>query len=379
MVTGLVFGFLSYFVLVYGRLEMDIIRERLLRLETRFVEDVTLLRKELYQGLDQVTKQQDLPNEESHYTELTNADYQSLLKEIENLRRNVFNQMDVVLNGLKNEKRIRRNIEQDVESLRHNGEINTDMIVKEFHNLTRLMGVLPLLESLQNDVKVITEHVEVISKGTRQRVADCAEWLRLGYTSSGIYTVYPETLWRPLDVYCDMDTDGGGWTVFQRRSDGSENFYRNWMDYSFGFGNLSAEFWLGNEFIHRLTSNTPCELRIDMEDFENESRFAKYGLFEVGPKSGGYVLSVQSFTGNVNDSLITIHNEMQFSTKDAGPSKGCAVTFKGGWWYNACHRVNLNGLYLKGKHDSYADGVNWLGWHGHHYSLKTVEIKFRQK
>ena len=71
-----------------------------------------------------------------------------------------------------------------------------------------------------------------------------------------------------------METDGGGWTVFQRRQDGSVDFYRNWTDYENGFGNLTGEFWLGLSKINRLTkaSNT---LRVDLEDFDGNTSYAQ--------------------------------------------------------------------------------------------------------
>ena len=58
---------------------------------------------------------------------------------------------------------------------------------------------------------------------------------------------------RKLQVYCDMESDGGGWVVFQRRMDGTVDFYRNWADYVKGFGDLNGEFWLGLSEINRLS------------------------------------------------------------------------------------------------------------------------------
>ena len=64
---------------------------------------------------------------------------------------------------------------------------------------------------------------------------------------------------------CDMETDGGGWLVIQRRiENGTVDFYRNWADYVQGFGDLEGEFWYGLENIHCLTTRDDEELRIEL-------------------------------------------------------------------------------------------------------------------
>ena len=73
-------------------------------------------------------------------------------------------------------------------------------------------------------------------------------------------------------------------------------------------------------------------------------------------------------------------SQMQFSTKDQDSdlsSASCAQLFKGAWWYNECHWSNLNGLYLNGQHS--AEGVNWITFRDHHYSLKRTEMKVKNK
>ena len=69
--------------------------------------------------------------------------------------------------------------------------------------------------------------------------------------------------------------------MFQKRLDGSVDFYCGWAEYKGGFGSLTGEFWLGLDKIHRLTSSRKYKLRVDLEDFAGNVFYAEYGLFEV--------------------------------------------------------------------------------------------------
>ncbi len=111
-----------------------------------------------------------------------------------------------------------------------------------------------------------------------------------------------------------MVTDGGGWTVFQRRIDGSVDFYRNWIDYEEGFGDLVGEFWLGLTKIYRLTKTGNTRLRIDLGDFEDNYRYAKYSSFSIGDNTTDYTLAVTGYTGDAGDSLAGYHNGQKFTT-----------------------------------------------------------------
>ncbi|KAM5332178.1 ficolin-1-like isoform 2-T2 [Glossophaga mutica] len=208
---------------------------------------------------------------------------------------------------------------------------------------------------------------------------DCKELLTRGHVLSGWYTVYlPDC--RPLVVLCDMDTDGGGWTVFQRRSDGSVDFYRDWAAYKRGFGSQLGEFWLGNDNIHALTAQGTSEFRVDLVDFQGGYQFAKYQSFKLGSEAEKYKLVLGAFVGGSAGDSLTAHNNLSFSTKDQDNDQApqsCAEQYHGAWWYDNCHKSNLNGGYLGGAHDSYANGVNWHSGKGYNYSYKVSEMKVR--
>lgn len=177
-----------------------------------------------------------------------------------------------------------------------------------------------------------------------------------------------------ISVFCDQTTAGGGWLVFQKRLDGSVDFYRNWTEYKRGFGALTGEFWLGLDKIHRLTTIGSYKLRVDLEDFAGNVTYAEYDLFEVGSELEKYQLSVRSYSGTAGDWL-TYHNGGKFSTKDQDndlSSVNCAAEMvtRGAWWYRDCKHSNLNGVYR-----NKADNGTML-W-GYIEPIKRAEMKIR--
>ncbi|XP_033626605.1 ficolin-1-like [Asterias rubens] len=177
-----------------------------------------------------------------------------------------------------------------------------------------------------------------------------------------------------------METDGGGWTVFQRRQDGSVDFYLDFANYSRGFGNLEGEFWLGNDNLHRLTAQGEYELRVDLTGFDDDTGFAIYGSFSIADVSDNYRLMVGSYSGTAGDAL-SPHNNRPFTTKDrdndAHSNSNCAERFHGAWWYTYCYASNLNGRYFN-EATTNTEGINWYGFSGYR-SLKTTEMKIRRK
>ncbi|CAM4542796.1 unnamed protein product [Leuciscus chuanchicus] len=205
---------------------------------------------------------------------------------------------------------------------------------------------------------------------------DCSQALLNGDTASGLHTIYvrgDES--QPLQVYCDMTTDGGGWIVFVRRQSGKVEFFRNWKNYTAGFGDLNDEFWLGLSNLHKITSSGQYELRVDLRD-KGESAYAQYDKFSVSEPRSRYKVHVGGYSGTAGDSM-TYHHSRPFSTYDHDNDiavTNCALSYKGAFWYKNCHRVNIMGRYGDNSHSK---GVNWFHWKGHEHSVEFAEMKIR--
>ena len=204
----------------------------------------------------------------------------------------------------------------------------------------------------------------------------CDDILYAGYNTSGGYTINPDRK-TEFEVYCDLETDSGGWIVFQRRQDASVGFHRTSNDYRTGFGDLGKNFWLGNDKIHRITAANEMSLRIELEDWSGKKVFAHYDVFKVNNEKNNYKITVIGYNGTSGDSL-SYHNNMMFSTRDRDndmwKTGSCSNDLTGGWWFNDCHNSNLNGQFIWNT-KAYS-GIGWVRFK-HNLSLKFVEMKMR--
>ena len=187
-----------------------------------------------------------------------------------------------------------------------------------------------------------------------------------------------------------MDTEGGGWTVFQRRQDGSVNFLRSFNDYVAGFGDRNGEFWLGLEAIHRLaptqSDRSVTTLRVDLRDSQGNPGNATFETFGLLNFDTQYELVVARYSsGNAGDSL-TQHSGSPFYTADRDIFPYCASHERGAWWFlntepgHICEVFgsHLNGLYTPVNGDQNS-GIQWRKFTGDYEALSFSEMKLRRR
>ncbi|KAF3687852.1 Fibrinogen gamma chain Precursor [Channa argus] len=287
-------------------------------------------------------------------------------------------------------------------------------IVVHEQQIKELQNVLSSNERKMADLKQISAQLQQkCSEPCKDTVdiqpltgTDCQDVANKGATTSGLYLIKPVKATKQFLVYCEIDSFGRGFTVIQRRRDGSVDFNKNWIQYKEGFGYLSpddtTEFWLGNDKIHLLTtsSTVPTVLRIELVDWDGQKRYADYHTFRLGPEADMYRLTYSFYLGgdagdafdgydfgdDVSDKFYTSHNGIQFSTHDKDNDKydgSCARQDGSGWWMNRCHAAHLNGKYYQGGRYTEKDagefgfdnGIIWVTWHNRWYSLKETTMK----
>ncbi|XP_034401403.1 fibrinogen C domain-containing protein 1-like [Cyclopterus lumpus] len=214
--------------------------------------------------------------------------------------------------------------------------------------------------------------------------SDCASLYHGGVRRSGVYAIVLSP-GHALPVYCDMETEGGGWTVFQRRRGGAVSFNRGWSEYRDGFGEPREEHWLGNQQLHLLSNQGHYSLRINLHDWSHAHRHALYHSFRIENEENQYRLHVSGFSGTVEDSFGWYHDQRGFSTPDTG--NVCAEISHAGWWFHQCFYANLNGVHyeggryaLKAQNLLGPDGIVWFSWkESDFYSLKAVTMMTRPR
>ncbi|XP_068108815.1 fibroleukin-like isoform X2 [Hyperolius riggenbachi] len=246
--------------------------------------------------------------------------------------------------------------------------------------------------TLKSTGNLVTQVVESSEKMERIFPRDCADIYKQGIRENGIYTIQPIALRQPFEVYCDMVTDGGGWTVFQKRLDGAVDFNRTWQEYKQGFGSLQGEHWLGNENLHSLTRSGQHTLRVELEDWYGVKRHAIYRKFKVASEQNKYRLTAREYHGNAGNALSYSrnynHDHKYFTTYDSDndnyPSGNCGMYYGSGWWFDTCLAANLNGKYHKGRYSGVTSGIYWGTWYiltdkrtNQKYSFKKIEMKTR--
>ncbi|XP_062599676.1 ryncolin-2-like [Saccostrea cucullata] len=165
------------------------------------------------------------------------------------------------------------------------------------------------LDGLLEDHRVLNQQVLNVSSSLSNvelilQPKSCYNVLEQNKSLKGKDGVYKISINSDItSVFCDMTTDGGGWTVIQKRIDGSTDFYRTWEEYKKGFGDPKNNYWIGNDAIHVLTKDQDQELRIDLQRFNGDTAYAEYSTFYIGNEADKYRLTVSGYNGTAGKDI----------------------------------------------------------------------------
>ncbi|KAM7142790.1 angiopoietin-related protein 4 [Molossus nigricans] len=209
---------------------------------------------------------------------------------------------------------------------------------------------------------------------------DCQELFEEGERQSGLFQIQPQGS-LPFLVNCKMTSDGG-WTIIQRRQDGSVDFNRPWEAYKTGFGDPQGEFWLGLEKVHLILGDRGSHLAVQLQDWEGNAESLQFPV-RLGGEDTAYSLQLTApVASELGVTTVTPSGlSLPFSTwdrdHDLRRDKNCAKSLSGGWWFGTCSHSNLNGQYFHSvpqQRQQRKKGIFWKTWRGRYYPLQATTM-----
>ncbi|KAL5005936.1 hypothetical protein ScPMuIL_017094 [Solemya velum] len=223
----------------------------------------------------------------------------------------------------------------------------------ECHNLTMSgtkVGDTAVYTCLRTSPDVITVTQTCASDGfwtgeTPDCECDCRDLFASGVTTSGVYAIHLLKKGR-INIFCDMEQDGGGWSVIQRRDTDTGDFNRTMTDYRNTIGDVSSDYWFGLTPMNQLT---PGEIVLSFHLQNGTEYVLRYSEFDVKPAGNNFTVVVSEYmTGSTWEDVFSEQNGQQFSAadydQDTNEDVNCALQTGGGWWYRNCSSMSLNGV-----------------------------------
>lgn len=204
---------------------------------------------------------------------------------------------------------------------------------------------------------------------------DCQELFKEGERQSGLFQIQPPGS-LPFLVTCQMASDGG-WTVVQRRQDGSVDFNRPWEAYKAGFGDPRGEFWLGLEKMHRIAGGRASRLAVQLRDWDGRAESLQFPV-RLGGEDAAYSLQLAApAAGWLGAGGLPLPFSTWDRDHDLRGDLNCAESLSGGWWFGTCEHSNLNGQYFRSiprQRQQRKKGIFWKTWRGRYYPLQATTM-----
>lgn len=232
------------------------------------------------------------------------------------------------------------------------------------------------------DEKIAVVPINLPDLGPNQFPKDCNQLYNYGQRRSAIYQISPDGT-NVIKARCDF-SNSGGWTVIQYRHDGSLDFYRNYHNYTIGFGDPASEHWLGLENIHQLTyGKQSVRVKVELTDFNDHSEFAEHEDFYVYGADQGYKANIGiKRHGELSSDNFSLIKGERFTTfdndQDTWKEGNCASDLHSAGWFSRCTYFNANGRYYHTGIDT-ANKRDGIYWAKYPVNLRPVDPSNRSK